>query len=416
VVQFTDNQCPPAERSCALAGLRVLDLGRLFAAPWAGQLLGDLGADVVKVERRLTGDEMRLYGPPFMKAVTGEELPESAYSLAANRNKRSIALDISQAAAQDVVRRLAARADVLIENFKVGDLARYGLDFQALRIVNPRLIYCSITGFGQAGPRSKIAATDAIFQAMSGMMSITGEPDSEPQRNGIVIIDLLTGVYAATAILAALHSRHETGTGQYIDLALLDVGMAAMSHRATEYFMTGVSPTRVGSASVGNVPARNFTCADGVLCVQAGGDANFARLCNALQRPDLLADPTLSTRRARVKNAARLYEILEPIFATRTVEEWFDLLSHHSVYCGPVYDVAQSYAEPQAIFRGIRRSLSHPRAGMVDSIANPIRFPGLANTQSSPPPGIGEHTDDVLRDDLGMTDSDIAALRRCGAI
>jgi crotonobetainyl-CoA:carnitine CoA-transferase CaiB-like acyl-CoA transferase len=400
----------------ALAGLRVLDLGRLFAAPWAGQLLGDLGADVIKVERVHAGDEMREYGPPFLDSPGVPGSRESAYSLAANRNKRSIALDLRKPQGAQIVRQLAAKADVVIENFKAGDLRRYGLDHESLRAVSPSLIYCSITGFGQTGPYAAVPATDSIFQAMSGLMSVTGEPDGEPQRVGVVIVDLLTGVYAATAILAALRHRDRTGRGQHIDLALLDVAMAAMSHRATEFLMTEVAPRRKGSRSAGNVPARNFRCADGVLCVQAGGEANYARLCVALERPDLLADPRFSSRAKRTKNEAALYEILEPIFATRPIAKWLHTLTQHRVYCGPVYDVAQSYADPQVVYRGTRVPMTRAGSPPADGIANPIRFSSMPPMRYTHPPGIGEHTRAILEGELGMSPEEIACMSREGVI
>jgi crotonobetainyl-CoA:carnitine CoA-transferase CaiB-like acyl-CoA transferase len=400
----------------ALAGLRVLDLGRLFAAPWAGQLLGDLGAHVIKVERTNAGDEIRAYGPPFLDSPGIEGSRESAYSLAANRNKRSIALDLGKPEGAQIVRRLAAKADVVIENFKVGDLARYRLDYESLRQVKSDLIYCSITGFGQTGPYASVPATDSIFQAMSGLMSVTGEPTGEPQRVGVVIVDLLTGVYAATAILAALWHRDRTGRGEHIDLALYDVAMAAMSHRATEFLLTGMVPGRKGSGSAGNVPARNFRCSDGVLCVQAGGDANYAKLCAALGRADLLRDPRFRTRAGRTQNEALLYEILDPLFAGRSVAEWFDLLTQHRIYCGPVYDVAQSYADPQTVHRGTRISMTREGLPPTDGVANPIRFSGMPQFRYSHPPGVGEHTKAILRDELDLSSEEIDSLSRRGVI
>jgi crotonobetainyl-CoA:carnitine CoA-transferase CaiB-like acyl-CoA transferase len=319
------SSTPPA---LPLAGVRVLDMGRLFAAPWAGQLLGDLGAEVIKVERSGQGDEIRMYGPPFLETPDGRPLPDSAYSLSANRNKISISADLSKPEGRQLVRDLAGRCDVLIENFKVGDLARYGLDYDSLHALHPGLIYCSITGFGQTGPKAKAPATDAIFQAMSGMMTVTGDPAGDPQRVGFVVIDLLTGVYATTAILAALRHREvQGGQGQHIDLALLDVAMAAMSHRATEYLLSGVSPMRKGSGSAGNVPARTFQCSDGLLCIQAGGDGPFRKLCRALEHPELADDPRFATRAGRVANEPQLNVILDDILSRRTVQEWYDILA-----------------------------------------------------------------------------------------
>jgi crotonobetainyl-CoA:carnitine CoA-transferase CaiB-like acyl-CoA transferase len=400
-----------------LSGVRVLDMGRLFAAPWAGQLLGDLGAEIIKVERSGQGDEIRMYGPPFLEDRDGNPLLESTYSLSANRNKRSLTADLSKPEGRALVRELAMHCDVLIENFKVGDLARYGLDHAALSQVHPGLIYCSITGFGQSGPRAKSPATDAIFQAMSGMMTITGEPDGEPQRVGFVAIDLLTGVYASTAILAALRHREiNGGTGQHIDLALLDVAMAAMSHRATEYLLTGVSPMRKGSGSAGNVPARTFLCSSGSICVQAGGDIPYRRLCNALGHPELADDARFATRAARVANEPLLNEILDAIFRERTVQQWYELLAAHDVFCGPVYTVEEAFADPQAVHRGTRVTVEHPLSGPTALIANPIKFSATPIERYDPPPAAGEHSNEILREFLGLSDERIASLRAQGAI
>jgi crotonobetainyl-CoA:carnitine CoA-transferase CaiB-like acyl-CoA transferase len=303
----------------------------MFAAPWAGQMLGDLGAEVIKVERH-AGDEMRSYGPPFLKGRDGQELADSAYSLAANRNKRSIAVDLTQPQGVEVVRTLALRSDVVIENFKAGDLARRGLDYASLKALKPDLVYVSITGFGQDGPYAQRPAVDTMAQAMSGMMSVTGEPGGEPQKVGFVVTDLITGLYAVIAVLAGLRHREvQGGPGQHVDLALLDTAIASMSHRTMEYLMTGAPPERKGSGSPGNVPARNFLTADGEICVQAGGEAQFKKLCRALGRDDMLADPRFATRRERAAHEAALVGRLNAIFLTRRSSEWFELLQSFQV-------------------------------------------------------------------------------------
>ena len=403
--------------SAPLAGIRVLDLSRMFAAPWASQMLGDLGADVIKIERPGRGDEMRHYGPPFTTDAEGREQLESAYSLAANRNKRSITVDISKPEGQDLVRRLAKNSNVLLENFKVGNLARFGLDYESISAVSPDIIYCSVTGFGQNGPYAARPGVDTIFQAMSGMMSLVGEPDRPPQKVGIVIVDLITGLYATIGILAALRGKEQLRRpGQHVDLALLDSAIAAMSHRATEYLMSGVVPRRKGTASAGNVPARNFECADGTICVQAGGDEQFQKLARVIDRLELTSDPKFATRRARIANEGELIDILERIFRERSVSDWMALLVKAEVYSGPYYDVKQALEDPHVVDRGLVQEARRPDGETVPLLANPIRFSKTPVGEFKPPPLLGEHTDEVLAEVLGLDDSEIGRLRSDGVI
>jgi len=399
-----------------LTGIRVLDLGRLFAAPWAGQMLADLGAEVIKVER-LDGDEIRRYGPPFLRDKEGRELPESAYTLAANRGKKSIAIDFAKPEGAELVRKLALTSDVLIENFKVGDLARRGLDYDTLKALKPSLIYCSITGFGQTGPYAKRPGVDTAFQAMSGMMSITGEPGRDPQKMGLVITDLIAGLYGVIAVLAGLRHREVNhGPGQHVDLALLDTAVAALSHRAMEYLLTGETPKALGTGSSGNVPARTFQCKAGILSVQAGGDGPFKKLCTTLGRTDLLEDARFNTRRGRVANEAALLEILNAIFLTRTAAEWFVDLGAAGIYCGPVNTIPEAFADPQVQHRELKQTMTHPDAGAVTLIANPIRFSETPVQPVRPPPAIGEHTREVLKDLLVMNDDQVDALQAAAVI
>jgi crotonobetainyl-CoA:carnitine CoA-transferase CaiB-like acyl-CoA transferase len=380
-----------------LEGVKVLDLGRMFAAPYAGQVLGDLGAEVTKVESP-RGDEMRHYGPIFLKSEAGEELLESTYSLSCNRNKRSVVVDLTKPEGREAVRRMAAQADVVIENFKVGDLARYGLDYASIKALNPGVVFCSVTGFGQDGPYAKQPGVDTMFQAMSGMMTVTGEPDGPPQRIGFIVVDLATGLFAAVAILAALRDREVNGgEGQQIDVALFDTAFALLSHRALEYLVAGHTPVRRGSASSGNVPGRNMATSDGVLTVQAGSPVQFRRLCEVLGLDHLPDDPRFCTARLRAANEQALMPLLEAEFAKRPAGEWYDILRVAGVYAGRMNTVPEAFEDIQVKHRGVREEVSHPKAGQVALVANPIRFSRSPNGGGKAPPLLGEDTEDVLR-------------------
>lgn len=379
-----------------LEGLKVLDLGRMFAAPYAGQMLGDLGADVIKVEHP-AGDEMRHFGPHFLKSTDGEELLESTYSLSCNRNKRSVVIDLTREAGREAAMRLVGWADVVLENFKVGDLARYGLDYEAARRINPGVVYCSVTGFGQDGPYARQPGVDTMFQAMSGMMSVTGEPDGPPQRIGYIVVDIATGLFATTAVLAALRDRDlNGGEGQQIDLALFDTAFALLSHRAMEFLVAGVNPMRRGSSSSGNVPGRNMQTREGVLTLQAGGQSQFRKLCDVLGLSHLADDPRFSTARERAANEKPLMDMLEAEFAKRTAAEWYDILREAGVCAAPMNTVSQAFEDQQVKHRGVRQETPHPKAGTVSLIANPIRFSRSPMEAGKAPPLLGADTEAVL--------------------
>jgi crotonobetainyl-CoA:carnitine CoA-transferase CaiB-like acyl-CoA transferase len=394
-----------------LDGIAVLDLSRVLAAPTATQVLGDLGADVIKVERPVTGDDTRAWGPPFVRDAEGRDTRESAYYLSANRNKRSVALDLATPEGAEAVRRLAARADIVIENFKVGDLARRGLGYADLSAINPRLIYCSITGFGQDGPYAHRAGYDFLVQGMGGVMSITGQPDGPPTKVGVGIADVMTGMYALAAILAALRAREVTGQGQYIDLALLDTQLSWLVNIGQAYLVDGVVPQRMGNAHPTIVPYETFPASDGWFILAVGNDGQFAKFCEAAGRPDIAADPDYTTNRARVLNRARLVPLLREVTATRPAAEWMTALEAVGVPCGPVNTVAQAYADPQVVHRGGRITLPHPTAagGSVDLTGNPIKMHGTPVTYRRAPPTVGQHTAEVLRE-AGFTEAEITAL------
>jgi crotonobetainyl-CoA:carnitine CoA-transferase CaiB-like acyl-CoA transferase len=412
----SDGEGEENGRDLPLAGIRVLELGRLIAAPLVGQMLGDLGAEVVKVERRGQGDEFRRYGLVFIKDKDGNPTVESAAYTSVNRNKRSITSDLAHPEGQELIRTLAQASDVFIENFKVGSLAQFGLDYAAVRTANPGIIYLSVTGFGQTGPYAPKPGSDSVFQAMSGLMSVTGEPDAEPVKAGTFAIDYVTGVYGALAVLAALRHRDRTGEGQYIDLSLLDCGVATMAPRACDYLIGGLVPGRIGNRTPGTAPAQLFRCADGHLSVQAGTDRFFAALCRVLERPDIAADPRFSTPQSRLVHIDLLAEALDETFLTRTSKEWFDLLSAAGLITAPIYDVAQCFADPQVQARGMRVSVPHSLGATVDLVANPMRFSATPIRAYRAPPTLGEGTDEVLSTWLGHDKEKISQLRASGAI
>ena len=386
----------------ALSGLRVLDLSRVLAGPWAGQMLADLGADVVKVERPGAGDDTRAWGPPYLRDADGRDTSEAAYFLSANRNKRSITIDFTQPEGQQQVRELVQRADVLIENFKVGGLAVYGLDYQSLQALNPRLIYCSVTGFGQQGPYAKRAGYDFMIQAMGGLMSITGKADGEdgagPVKVGVALTDILTGLYASNAILAALAERERSGQGQYIDLALLDVQIACLGNQALNYLTTGVPPRRLGNAHPNIVPYQDFPTADGDIILTVGNDGQFRKFCEVAGHPEWATDPRFVSNAARVANRAELIPLIRQVTVFRTTAEWIAALEQAGVPCGPINDLAQVFADPQVQARGTRIRMAHPLAGEVDLVANPIRLSRTPVDYRRPPPLLGEHNSEVFAD------------------
>jgi len=398
----------------ALEGLRVLDLSRVLAGPWASQTLADMGAEVIKIERPGRGDDTRAWGPPYAKDEHGNDTTESAYFLSANRGKKSVTIDITQPAGQALVCRLASQSDILIENYKVGGLKRYGLDYDSLSKHNPGLIYCSITGFGQNGPYKGRAGYDFMIQAMGGLMSITGERDDRPggpQKVGVAVADIVTGLYSTIAILGALNHRHLTGQGQHIDMALLDCQVAMLANVNLNYLVTGKVPPRQGNAHQNIVPYQVFKCMDGHLILAVGNDDQFSRFCTEAGVPDLVSDSRFATNQARVHNRELLVPKLEAVFMTRIRDDWLDRLEALGVPCGPINDIGQVFSDPQVRARGLRLSLPHPRAGKVPGVANPIRFSQTPIQEQLAPPLLGQHTAEVLAEILGLTDAEIDALR-----
>jgi crotonobetainyl-CoA:carnitine CoA-transferase CaiB-like acyl-CoA transferase len=395
--------------SGALAHLRVLDLSRVLAGPWASQVLADLGAEVIKVERPGTGDDTRAWGPPYLAG-------ESAYFISTNRGKKSITVDLSRPEGQEIVRRLAARSDALLENFKAGALERYGLGYAQLAPLNPRLVYCSISGFGQTGPYRDRAGYDFLVQGMGGLMSLTGEPEGVPMKAGVAITDILTGMYAATAILAALTHRDRTGRGQHIDLALLDVQVAMLANQAENFLVTGRPPERMGNAHPSIVPYRAFAARDGHIVVAVGNDGQFARLCAVAGRPELASDARFATNAARVRNREELEPLLAAIIAQRPRQEWIASLEAAGVPCGPINDLAQVFADPQVRQRGLQVEAPHPLAGTVPMVRSPLRLSETPARSDVPPPLLGQHTFEVLKEVLQMSSAEIEALRAGGVI
>jgi len=403
----------------ALAGLRVLDLSRVLAGPWASQLLGDLGADVIKVEKPGSGDDTRGWGPPWLADGTGRPTTDAAYFLCTNRNKRSLTVDMTRPEGQAILRELAARADVVLENFKVGGLAVYGLDYASLAALNPGLVYCSITGFGQDGPYAARAGYDFLIQGMGGLMSVTGRAEGEegagPQKVGVALTDILTGLYAGNAILAALLHREKTGQGQHIDLALLDVQVACLANQAMNYLVSGQAPRRMGNGHPNIVPYQDFPTADGDMILAIGNDGQFARFCEIAGHAEWAADPRFASNASRVQHRAELIPLLRRATVMKTTAEWIALLENAAVPCGPINDLAGVFADPQVVHRGLRADLPHAAGGMAPQVANPIRFSATPVGYRQAPPVLGQDTEAILRE-LGRSDDDITVLRAAGVV
>jgi crotonobetainyl-CoA:carnitine CoA-transferase CaiB-like acyl-CoA transferase len=403
-----------------LSHIRVLDLSRVLAGPWASQNMADLGAEVIKIERPGAGDDSRAFGPPWVKDGGGRDTKDSAYYTSANRGKKSVTLNIAVPEGQAIARELAKGSDVLIENYKYGDLARYGLGFEQLRELNPRLVYCSVTGFGHTGPYRERPGYDFMIQGMGGMMSVTGEPDDAPgggpQRAGVPIADIITGMYASIAICAALAHRERSGKGQHLDLALLDSQIALLAYQNTNYFATGVPPKRIGNLHPNIVPYQPFRAADGDVILACGNDNLYRKFCDAAGCPELANDARFVTNGKRVENRAELTRLLAAVFRKRTKREWLELLETAGVPNGPINDVAQVFEEPQVKARGVRIELKHRTGAKLPLVASPMRFSATPLEYRLAPPVLGEHTDEVLRGLLGKSDSEIARLRSAKVI
>ena len=404
----------------ALSHLRVLDLSRVLAGPWSGQILADLGADVIKVERPGSGDDTRAWGPPFLKGANGENTSEAAYYLSANRNKRSVTIDFTRPEGQRLVRELAAKCDIVIENFKVGGLAAYGLDYQSLKADNPRLIYCSITGFGQTGPYARRAGYDFMIQGLGGLMSLTGRPEGEegagPVKVGVALTDILTGLYSTVAMLAALAHRDQTGVGQHVDMALLDVQVACLANQAMNYLTTGTAPRRLGNAHPNIVPYQDFPTADGDFILTVGHDSQFRKFAEVAGQPQWATDPRFATNKLRVANRAELIPLIRQATVFKTTAEWVSQLEAAGVPCGPINDLAQVFRDPQVLARGLAVSIPHALAGNVPQVASPIRLSATPVEYRLAPPMLGEHTEVVLEEVLGLGAEEVRQLRSVGVL
>jgi glutaryl-CoA transferase len=404
----------------ALAQLRVVDCSRVLAGPWASQILADLGADVIKIERPGTGDDTRHWGPPYLRDTAGRDTGEAAYFLCANRGKRSLTVDFATPEGRDIVRRLATQADVFLENHKVGDLARHGLDYESLAALNPRLVYCSITGFGQSGPYARRAGYDFAIQALGGLMSVTGERDGRPgggpQKAGVAVADVMAGLYACIGVLAAIAQREVSGRGQYIDLGLLDVQVAALANVALNYLVSGAVPARWGNAHANIAPYQVLPTADRPIVLAVGNDEQFRKFCVVAGTPGLADDPRYATNAARVRHREALTADLERLLVTRPADDWLAALEPAGVPCAPINDLAQVFADPQVRHRALRVDVPHPVAGAVPLVANPIRLSETPIEYAAAPPLLGEHTDEILRERLGFDPAAIADLRRRGVV
>ena len=410
----------PSSLPKALGHIRVLDLSRVLAGPWCTQNLADMGADVIKIEKPGEGDDTRHWGPPFFADAAGMPTDNACYFAACNRNKRSVTVDMATPEGQKLIRELAQQSDVVVENFKTGGLKRYGLDYASLNALNPRLIYCSVTGFGQTGPYAPRAGYDFLIQGLGGLMSITGRPDGEegggPMKVGVALTDILTGLYATNAVLAALAWRDKSGEGQYIDMALLDVQVACLANQAGNYLATGQSPQRLGNAHPNIVPYQDFPTADGYMILAIGNDGQFARFCAAAGAPQLATDERFATNRARVVNRTTLIPLLKKLTVERSTAEWIATLEALAVPCGPINTLADVFADPQVQARGLKVTMPHPVAGQVPLVASPMKLSATPVDYRLPPPMLGEHTDDILAATLGLDAAAIARLRADGVV
>ncbi|MEM8498122.1 MAG: CaiB/BaiF CoA-transferase family protein [Pseudomonadota bacterium] len=403
-----------------LAGIRVLDLSRVLAGPWCTQTLADLGAEIIKIERPGAGDDTRYWGPPWLKNAKGEETAEAAYYLGANRGKHSVTIDIGKVEGQELIRELAAQCDVLVENFKTGGLAKKGLSYADLKAINPRLIYCSITGFGQTGPMAEEAGYDYLIQARGGLMSVTGEADGEPgagpQRVGLAVSDLTTGMYSTIAILAAIRHRDQTGQGQYIDMALLDVQVSWLANQAQNYFTSGNTPTRTGAYHPNLTPYQPFSTSDGQLILAIGNDSQFQRFCKEAGLGKLAQDDKFSTNPQRVAHRIELCDCISDVMRTRTSREWTDAFRRIDVPCGPIQNISQVFEDPQVLHRGMKIETNHPEHGPVTGVANPIKYSETTIEYGKAPPTLGQDTEEVLARLLNKNEIDLQALRRNGVL
>jgi formyl-CoA transferase len=402
----------------ALKHLKILDMTRILAGPWCTQTLADLGADVIKIERPLVGDDTRQWSPPSVKDINGEDTDEAAYYLMVNRNKRSVTLDISTAEGQALIQKMVTQCDVLVENYKVGQLARYGLDYSSLQVLNPGLVYCSITGFGQTGPYAPRPGYDYIVQGMGGFMSVTGErdglPGGGPQKAGVAIADLFTGAHATIAILAALAHKDRTGEGQHLDISLLDVQVSMLANMASNYLASGKTPVRWGNAHPNVVPYQVFLVADGWVIVACGNDSQFRKFVQVGGQAELASDPRFQTNAERVHQRDALIALIEPMMRTKSKAEWIALLEDAGVPCGPINNIAEVFADPQVKARGMRVEMPHPKAGKVSVTASALKLTRTPVEYRRPPPGLGEHTAEVLCDFAGLTEKDVQSLRDRG--
>ena len=411
-----------SNKPAALDGIKVLDLSRVLAGPWCTQILADLGADVIKIERPGVGDDTRTWGPPFIKDADGNDTDQASYFTACNRNKRSVTIDMATADGQALLKQMAAQSDIVVENFKTGGLKQYGLDHESLRAANPRLIYCSVTGFGHDGPHAQRAGYDLMIQAMTGMMSITGRPDDVPGggplRVGVALTDLFTGVYASTAILAALQVRDRTGEGQHIDMALLDVGMAILANQASAFLNTGKAPGRQGNTHPSLAPYQDFPTQDGAMLLAIGNNGQFARFCEAAGHAGWAADERFATNTLRVKHRGVLIPMMEELTRTRTTADWVTLLEDKAVPCGPINDIAQAFGDAQVRSRGLAITLPRDAGDGIASItgvASPLRLAATPPVLRHAPPALGQHTREVLAE-FGIDGARFEALRAAGVV